>query len=117
MRSAAASDAWPLPRASAYCASFSGSAPCCWRSCWSSGGWPDEGRTVHLRRHGAGHTGRPGTVGSFVPGCTGLMAKNTDDDTVQTEGVKDCPDCRGTGDDRDGSLCQTCGGATVVPDK
>ena len=45
------------------------------------------------------------------------MAKNTDDDTVQTEGVKDCPDCRGTGDNRDGSLCQTCGGATVVPDK
>lgn len=44
------------------------------------------------------------------------MPKNTDDDTVQTEGVKDCPDCGPTGTAGDGSLCQTCSGATVVPD-
>lgn len=42
--------------------------------------------------------------------------KDSDADTVQTGGVKDCPDCGPTGTAGDGSLCQTCSGATVVPD-
>lgn len=45
------------------------------------------------------------------------MPKDTDSDTVQIEGVKDCPNCQGTGHNRDGSLCQVCGGTTVVPDE
>lgn len=39
---------------------------------------------------------------------------SSEDDTLQTEGVQDCPDCGPLGHNRDGSLCQTCGGTTVV---
>lgn len=44
------------------------------------------------------------------------MPKNSDKDTTQTKGVKDCPDCGPVGTRADGSLCQTCGGTTVVVD-
>jgi len=35
------------------------------------------------------------------------------EDTLDVEGVRDCPACKGRGTAADGSLCQTCGGSTV----